>query len=523
MGSRQPQAGCSHVTVVPSSALDKDGGSCAGGAEAKVNRFLDPLGCVSLLRRSGHGRRARRSEMDSSDEELEDERGHLSPDEEREDGSAVGNAIPGIYLPLLPEYFHHPIATGSTLSEFQKAKRACLNSIQDALLRSQWQRAAELMVSYLEELENTTKDRLRAAPEEIWRIGTEILQQHPRSNIDEINYFEDQMKNLGVKTYLKVSLEHAFHLLCNGFLDDAYQNLVLAESWRYGELSIAQEKDLKLIQGYRGLLDYYNWLKKKTDILEIGEDSYAGSSIQQEMQSLYHQAKVSLKEIIKVPGVWDPFVICYVDLLEHYEEYEEAKEMLNDYAHDPRFPSNPNAHVYLYQFLKRRGEPRKTQISALKDLHELVPSHELMLEFYIMLKKSKKSKHHKLRLKVIFTALDYAGWKENTKAWSFLAKQVVEILQNSGKQLEWLKTEWSARKQWWPPFHFSLYLAKKNWQENESLACEKALVAGILLGKDCKYFKYIRKQGCKAKRKKLKALKTFVKEHSWVSLRLSDV
>ncbi|XP_020642187.3 TATA box-binding protein-associated factor RNA polymerase I subunit A [Pogona vitticeps] len=461
--------------------------------------------------------------MDSSAEELDDEGGHLSPEEDRDDASAGGTSIPGMYLPLLPEYFHHPIRTGSNLSEFHKVKDACLRSIQDALLQSQWQRAAELMISYLEVLENTTKDRLRAAPEEVWRIGTEILQQHPRTNIDEINYFADRMKNMGVKTYLKFSLEHAFHLLCNGFLDEAYQNLVLAESWRYGELSIAQEKDLKLIQGYRGLLDYYKWLKKKTDILEIGEDSYAGSSIQQEMHSLYQQAKVSLKEIIKMPGVWDPFVICYVDLLEHYEEYEEIKEVLNDYAYDSRFPSNPNAHVYLYQFLKRRGESRKTQMSALKVLHELVPSHELMLEFYIMLKKSKKSKHHKQRLEVIFAALDYAGWKENTRAWSHLAKQIVEILQNSGKQLKWLKKEWSARKEWWPSFHFSLYLAKKNWQENESLACEKAVVAGILLGKDCKYFKYITQQGRKAKKKKFKALKNFVKEHSWVSLRLSDV
>lgn len=62
-------------------------------------------------------------------------------------------------------YFFVSVTTGSTPSDFQKAKDACLNSIQDALLRSQWQRAAELMVSYLEVLENTTKDRLRAAPE----------------------------------------------------------------------------------------------------------------------------------------------------------------------------------------------------------------------------------------------------------------------------------------------------------------------------------------------------------------------
>ncbi|XP_066467787.1 TATA box-binding protein-associated factor RNA polymerase I subunit A isoform X1 [Tiliqua scincoides] len=461
--------------------------------------------------------------MDSFVEELGEERGQSFAEDETEDVStvtAVNIPPPGIYLPLLPKYLRYPKTTGRKPSEFQKVKEDCLNSIQEALLQSQWQRAAELMISYVESLENTTKEKQLAAPEEIWRIGTEILQHHPRSNIDEINQFADRMKNLGVKKYLKVSLEHVFHLLCNGFLDEAYQNLVLAESWRYGEQTVAQEEDLKLVQGYRALLDYLKWLKKKTDLLKLDENSYAVSSIQQDMHSFYRQARVGFKQIIKTPGVWDPFVKCYVDMLEHYEEYEEMRKVLDEYAYNSKFPANPNAHVFYYQFLKRRGEPRKVQISALRVLHELVPSHELMLEFFIMLKKSKKIKNQKLRLEVIFEVLDFAGWKENIKAWRYLAKQIVEILQNSGKQLDWLKKEWGSRKDWWPAFHFSHYLAKTNWHENKGLACEKVLVAGILLGKDCKYFRYIVRQGCKAKKKKFKMLRRFVKEHSWIKERL---
>ncbi|XP_015284460.1 PREDICTED: TATA box-binding protein-associated factor RNA polymerase I subunit A [Gekko japonicus] len=462
--------------------------------------------------------------MDSFSDELRREGGQESVEEETE-GASVGTAgndqLPGIYIPLLPRYFQYPTNGGVKPSDFQKAKEECLNYIQEALLQSQWQRAAELMVSYVEALENTTYRKQLVAPEEIWRIGTEIVHHHPRSNIEESTHFADQMKNLGVKRYLKVSLEHAFYLMCNGYMDEAYQNLVLAESWRYGEQTVLQEKDLKLVQGYKGLLDYFQWLKKKTDMLQLEEDSYAKTSIQQEMHSFYRQAAVGLKEIIKIPGVWDLFVLCYVDLLEYYKEYEEAKEVLREYAYDSKFPPNPNAHVYFYQFLKRRGESRKTQIAVLQVLYELVPSHELMLEFYDMLKKSKKSKNQRLRLEVIFAALDFAGWKDNVKAWSYLAKQIVEILQNSGKQFDWLKKEWGTRKDWWPAFHFSHYLAKRNWKENESLACEKVLVAGILLGKDCKYFKYITHQGSKTK-KKFKKLKNFVKENGWVHLRLPD-
>lgn len=70
---------------------------------------------------------------------------------------------------------------------------------------------------------------------------------------------------------LQVCLEHAFHLLCNGFIDEAYQNLSLAESWRYGEQTVIQDKEMKLIQAYRGLLDYYKWSKQKNILLEHGK------------------------------------------------------------------------------------------------------------------------------------------------------------------------------------------------------------------------------------------------------------
>lgn len=35
------------------------------------------------------------------------------------------------------------------------------------------------------------------------------------------------------------------------------------------------------------------------------------------MHSFYRQAAVGFEQIIKTPGVWDPFVICYVDVRAH--------------------------------------------------------------------------------------------------------------------------------------------------------------------------------------------------------------
>lgn len=47
----------------------------------------------------------------------------------------------------------------------------------------------------------------------------------------------------------------------------------------------------------------------------------------------------------------------------------------------------------------------------------------------------------------------------------------------------WVEEEWKSRRSWWPAFHFSFFWAKSDWKADTGLACEKAFVAGILLGK----------------------------------------
>ncbi|XP_009899504.2 TATA box-binding protein-associated factor RNA polymerase I subunit A [Dryobates pubescens] len=430
--------------------------------------------------------------------------------------------LPALHLPFLPPHLYQPVSRRDHKSDFRKSKEACLRYIQDAMLRQQWKRAAEFLTYYIESLEKDFSRESVGPSEMIWRMGAEILWHHSDGSVKEFNSFIEQMKTSGLKRYLKICLEHTFYLLCNGLIDEAYQVLSLAESWRFGEQTAIQDKEKKLIQAYRGLLDYYRWRKQKNILLEHGQDGFEDLAVEQEMHNCFRKAAVSLQEIIKIPGVWDLFVKCYVDLLEFYGDHNEAHQVLNEYAYNSKFPANPNAHVYLYQFLKRHGESKKSLISALKILHDIVPSHELMIEFNTMLQKSKKRKKRQLGLEVIFAALDYAGWKENLKAWSCLARQMKQIV-ISEKHLDWIKQEWSSRKDWWPAFHFSRYLAKRNWQENESLSYEKAVVAGILLGKDCKYFKHVSRQGCKAQVKRFRMLKKFVSKHSSVYLRISGL
>nr|KAF6280050.1 TATA-box binding protein associated factor, RNA polymerase I subunit A [Myotis myotis] len=383
----------------------------------------------------------------------------------------------GMCLPWLQKQVESVATRGKKEKDFAQTTSACLSFIQEALLKHQWQRAAEFMHSCLQILEDSDSHKRQAAPE--------------------------------------ISLQHALYLLHHGMFDDASRNLSQAETWRYGEKSSSQEALINLVQAYKGLLQYYTWSKKKKELSELDEDDYAYSTASQNMFKHSWKTSVSFSALVQTPGVWDPFVKSYVEMLEFYGDQDGAREVLTNYAYDEKFPSNPNAHVYLYNFLKREKAPREKLISVLKILYQIVPSHTLMLEFHRLLRKSDKEEHHKLGLEVLFGVLDFAGCTKNLTAWQYLAKYLRQILM--GSHLAWVQDEWNSRKNWWPGFHFSSFWAKSDWKEDKALAYEKAFVAGILLGKGCRYFRYISKQDHQDLRKKFKRMKKLVKKHSIVN------
>lgn len=53
-------------------------------------------------------------------------------------------------------------------------------------------------------------------------------------------------------------------------------------------------------------------------------------------------------------------------MLEFYQDHTTALSVLKNYAHDSSFPPNPNAQVYLYQYVKRHGAPQKKLLKILK-------------------------------------------------------------------------------------------------------------------------------------------------------------
>ncbi|XP_072121289.1 TATA box-binding protein-associated factor RNA polymerase I subunit A isoform X1 [Mobula birostris] len=427
----------------------------------------------------------------------------------------TSSSLPEIHLHLPTSVLQFQNLKDGKQSGFQRTAKICLRRIHKAVLHHDWQTAAELMTNYFQMLEDTSPRNQRSACKAIWRMGAIILQHHPSSSVDDIESFTRKMKIIGVKYYLKACLEHAIHLLCNGKTDEAYRELSVAETWRYGEKSATQQEVLKLIQGYRALLDYYTWAKKNRAVDERANDA-VDSSTAQEMHKYFRQASIGLHDAVQSPGVWDPFILGYINLLDFYDGFEEALKVLNDYAYDSRFPPNPNAHVYLYEFLKRHDSSPKKLLKVLRVLYHLVPSHELMLEFNSLLLKSKKSCHHKEGLSVLFCLLDFPTWKEDCSTWKCLMKQMKKAIAQGYS--DWIKEQWESRQDWWPAFHFTQYRARKDFEENDTNAYRKALIAGVLMGKGCKYFITIYQLGRKVQKAKLKKMKQYVKDHSLLQL-----
>ncbi|MBN3305920.1 TAF1A polymerase, partial [Amia calva] len=251
-------------------------------------------------------------------------------------------------------------------SGFHRTAKKCLCKIQEALLQQQWEDAAKYMKSFFQILEDPSNHMGVASREIIWRLGTEILHQLPNTKLEDFNSFLERMKNIGVRNYLKISLEHTFHLMMNGMLDDAKRQLSLVESWRYGSESASQAERSQLIQTYRGYLHYFTWSAKKDAVPDTEKYDNSDVTANQEMHTYFRQASVNIQDTIKQPGVWDPFVISYINMLEYYKDYDEALKVLNDYAYDNRFPPNPNAHVYLYQFLRKHHASKKKLFKVLR-------------------------------------------------------------------------------------------------------------------------------------------------------------
>lgn len=312
------------------------------------------------------------------------------------------------------------------------------------------------------------------------------MMNHPQRSMEQFSLFANRMKSFSRDLKLKVCLEHTWNLLCEGREQEAHRELIAFTAKHRDLASPSRVLLVDLIQGYCGLLHYYDWQQQK-DHLSSGNDvgdTQTNSAAVKEMHHSFRKASLNLISILQKPGVWDIFTPKYVELLEFYGNVDEAHELLENIAYDNKYPPNPNAHVQLYNFLKQHDAPQQKLIGVLRVLHKLVPSHELMLEYSRLLHESGTDTMQE-SISVLMSLLDYSPWQRDVRPWQSLAELISACIKN-GNEVCFFES-WEDRMDWWPGFCFCEDQAKDDFHYNPLLASNKATIANGLMGKKNKY------------------------------------
>ena len=240
----------------------------------------------------------------------------------------------------------------------------------------------------------------------------------------------------------------------------------------------------KMMRGfYCGLLAYIDYTNLRLT-LPTADDS---DLVAQKMSACADVAKAQWEQLPGEPGVWDVFVVKYVDILERENDLKNCEEVLQTYRRSSAVPTN--ALQMLYSFYSRHGwTDTQQKVDLLQELCSLDESSNRVLELYQLLAKSEDPE----RISLLFTYLDYATTRDNRHAWKCLSR---EVLRNSSglaskSEVKIVSECWSEREDWWPTFHFSEHslpdVVPLSGEEMDLIAL-KAQVAQCFLGTENSY------------------------------------
>ena len=208
-----------------------------------------------------------------------------------------------------------------------------------------------------------------------------------------------------------------------------------------------------------------------------------------------------------------------MELLEYYDEHEAAKEILQTYKNNNS--SNPNAHKFYYNHLKRHqggATDRAEMIACLQELCDAVPSDSLALELHELMCQNGQGTADTLC--ILFDYLDYFCRKNDNTAWQRLSEQLTSVYVSCDNDESAKRTSddnllhdedpaviasvsdmhkdklavekcWKLRQSWWPGYHWT-----DTEQDDLILLENKAIVACLLQGKDCEFVKYVASKSC---------------------------
>ncbi|XP_063418603.1 TATA box-binding protein-associated factor RNA polymerase I subunit A-like [Mytilus trossulus] len=309
-----------------------------------------------------------------------------------------------------------------------------------------------------------------------WKTSMEAMYVS-ESSVPLVQQLVKELKTVRQLSCQEVLLEYLMFLLHHGKIDDAKQiSQEKIKQTRFQKNARDHHTEV-LYKSYLGLVWYVEWKFLKMKIKDLDENSDLVSNYEEIMAVYAQKAMIGFQQVSGEIGVWDIFVTKHVEILEHYDKIEEAKDILTDYR--DRNTDNLNAHKYFYYFCERNGFYPNEEIQLLMNIAEKCPSDSLVLQLCNKLVEDNKIPE---ALNFLFYLLDYNCWQQELKPWKLL----VDLIDTRNKSLEVIHTLeeiWKMRQSWWPQYHFTSYDCPETGEECELCLC-KARYAVFVLGQD---------------------------------------
>jgi len=245
-------------------------------------------------------------------------------------------------------------------------------------------------------------------------------------------------------------------------------------------------------RAYCGLLSYYDYTCCRLSLINNDGvlNSEESDNIQRRMDMCAEDTKSQWEGFATEPGVWDAFIVKYIELLERENNIKKCEEVLRNYLRCCTI--RPNGLRLLYLFYVRHGwTDSQHTVSILKEICSLVESDGLALNYYQLLLNS--SAMDCTRINILFNLLDYAASRNCCRAWHYLSKDLTRHVlrySNSNSVLkEAINQCWSVRADWWPQYHFAVISLPDALSSDDEidLISFKSVAACCLLGIDNHY------------------------------------
>ncbi|XP_065914499.1 TATA box-binding protein-associated factor RNA polymerase I subunit A-like isoform X2 [Dysidea avara] len=244
-------------------------------------------------------------------------------------------------------------------------------------------------------------------PDTCRNFGLAILQQGTSTYTECLQYYKQQLSKKNSKHREEILLEMTFYMIQSGHLQDAQETI-------RSYLQVDPFKSNSLLQGYAGLYCYTLW-KEKCEHAAVVTTS---QNVNQPAVDLYAREALShWRTLVGKPGCWDVFVVRHAEIHVHFDEVDEALDVLRQYQQNN--PTSINAYRYLIEHNEVHQKDPTLAEQLLRELTNIDPSCPEVLQLAEILLQKDLPNYSEIQ-EILSRFLEYPHNSDEAKALKLL-------------------------------------------------------------------------------------------------------